>query len=314
MSDANPPNTTPDNNIDIDTMEAALAAAKERKEKIRRTREEAACLAREEAEQKAEEECLTKEEAERKAEEVHLAKEEAKRKEAERVEAEWKACEDEAEAKARAEEEERARHRQLAEKIANNAITEMRAVEEKLIVEQKVNNKVVDADKVAKEAGRVLGEVRKNFLKSLKMVDESDSAVKIVEGPVTKPQSGTTKKRKRKRGLSSEVNVGEASLTKCGECVCRKCESCIRWLTKGTMCEGCHNAKVRCSHADQLKGVLRKRTKKEGGEGSVTGSSTEFEDAVLNWLVRILLKGKGKAKEETEDEEGEEEDEDEDME
>ena len=77
-------------------------------------------------------------------------------------------------------------------------------------------------------------------------------------------------------------------------------------------CEGCHTAKVRCSHADRSK----KRARKEG-EGLVAGSSTEFEDGVLDRLdriearfdrlIQILLKGKGKAKAETEDEGDEDE-------
>ncbi|KAE9390668.1 hypothetical protein BT96DRAFT_945941 [Gymnopus androsaceus JB14] len=149
MSDSNPATAIPDDDIDIDAMEAALAAAKDRKEKIQCVREEAARIACKEAKRKAEEVHLAKEEAEKKAEEAPLAKEEAKQKEAERGEAKWKAREDEAEAKARAEEEESARCRQSAEKIADDVIAEMHAAEEKLIVEQKAKDKVADAAKVA---------------------------------------------------------------------------------------------------------------------------------------------------------------------
>ncbi|KAE9406965.1 hypothetical protein BT96DRAFT_933630 [Gymnopus androsaceus JB14] len=211
-------------------MEAALAAAKERKEKIQRAREEANRIA-------PKEECLAKEEAKKKAKEACLAKE------AELVEAKWKAREDEAEAKARAKEEEHARHHQLAEKIANDAIAEMRAAEEKLIAEQKAKDKVA-------------------------------AAAKVAEGSWSGAWGGKKK----------EVNVGKAFPTKCGECVHQKRESCIQWSTKGTTCKGCHYVKVRCLHADQSKGVPRKRMRKEGGEGSATGSSTEFEDAILNQL------------------------------
>ncbi|KAE9400277.1 hypothetical protein BT96DRAFT_1098196 [Gymnopus androsaceus JB14] len=310
MSDFDPSAPIPDDDIDIAAMEKALAAAKEKKEKIRRAREEAAriaheeadWLAREEAERKAEEEHLAKEEAERKAEEERLAKEEAERK----------AREDE-EAKAQAEEEECTRRRDSAEKTANQAIAEMRAAEEKTVAEQKKKEKDAAATRVA-ESSR--SGARGGKKKSSKTVDGSDSGIEIVEGPAPKPKSGTTELGKRKRVSTKEVGVGEAFLTKCGECKKRGRDSCTRWSLKGTMCEGCHKAKVRCSHTDRSKGGPRKRMKKDGGEGSVAGSSTEFEDAVLDrldrikarfdQLVRLLSKGKGKAKEETEDEEDEE--------
>ncbi|KAE9402533.1 hypothetical protein BT96DRAFT_990986 [Gymnopus androsaceus JB14] len=304
MSDFDPTAPIPNDNIDIAAMEKALATAKEKKEKIRRAREEAARiareeadrLAREEAERKAEEERLTKEEAERKAEEERLAKEEAERK----------AREDEA--KARSEEEECTRHRESAEKTADKAIAEMHAAEEKIIAEQKKKDKDAAAARVAESSW---SGARGGKKKSLKTVDGSDLGVEIIEGPAPKPKSGTTEQRKRKRVLSSEVGVGEAFPTKCGECEKRGRDSCTRWSLKGTTCKCCYKAKVRCSHADRLKGGLRKRMKKDGGEGSVAGLSTEFEDAVLDWLdriearfdqlVRLLSKGKGKAKEETKD-------------
>ncbi|KAE9386886.1 hypothetical protein BT96DRAFT_1005655 [Gymnopus androsaceus JB14] len=302
MSDFDPTAPIPDDDINIAAMEKALAAAKEKKEKIWHW------LAREEAERKAEEECLAKEEAERKAEEERLAKEEA----------EWKAREDEA--KARAKEEERTRCRELAEKTTDKAITEMRAAEEKIIAEQKKKDKDAAAAKVAESSW---SGARGNKKKSSKMVDGSDPGIKIVEGPAPKPKLGTTELGKRKRVSTKEVGVGEAFPTKCGECEKRGRDSCTWWSLKGTTCECCHKAKVRCSHTDRSKGGPRKRTKKDGGEGSVAGLSTEFEDAVLDWLdrikarfnrlVQLLLKGKGKAKEETEDEEDEEEDDDEDM-
>ncbi|KAE9401054.1 hypothetical protein BT96DRAFT_992412 [Gymnopus androsaceus JB14] len=280
MSDFDPTAPIPDNNINITAMEKALAAAKEKKEKIWRAREEAARiaheeadrLAREEAERKAEEEHLAKEEAKRKAEEERLAKEEAKRK----------AREDEA--KARAEEEECTRCRESAEKTADKAIAEMRAAEEKIIAEQKKKDKDAAAVKVA-ESSR-LG-TQGNKKKSSKTVDGSDSGIEIVEGPAPKPKSGTTELGKRKRVSTKEVGVGEAFPTKCGECEKRGRDSCTRWSLKGTTCECCHKAKVRCSHTDRSKGGPRKRTKKDRGEGSVAGSSTEFEDAVLDQLDRI---------------------------
>lgn len=155
-------------------------------------------------------------------------------------------------------------------------------------------------------------------------MDGSDSGIEVVEGPAPKPKSGTADLGKRKRVSTKEVGFGEAFPTKCGECEKRGRGSCTRWSLKGTTCEGCHKAKVRCSHTDRSKGGPRKRMRKDGGEGSVAGSSTEFEDAVLDRLdriesrfdrlVRLLSKGKGKAKEETEDEEDEEEDDDEDVE
>ncbi|KAE9396180.1 hypothetical protein BT96DRAFT_977634 [Gymnopus androsaceus JB14] len=317
MSDFDPSAPIPDDDIDIAVMEKALAAAKEKKEKIWRAREEAARiareeadrLAREEAERKAEEERLAKEEAERKAEEERLAKEEAERK----------AREDEA--KAWAEEEERTRRRESAEKTADQAIAEMRAAEERIVAEQQKKEKDAPAAKVA-ESSR--SGVRGGKNKSSKTVDGSDSGIEIVEGPAPKPKSGTADLGKRKRVSTKEVGVGEAFPTKCGECEKRGRGSCTRWSLKGTTCEGCHKAKVRCSHTNRSKGGPRKRMKKDGGEGSVAGLSTEFEDAVLDrldWiearfdrLVRLLLKGKGKAKEETEDEEDEEENDDEDVE
>ncbi|KAE9396098.1 hypothetical protein BT96DRAFT_997021 [Gymnopus androsaceus JB14] len=320
MSDFDPTAPIPDDDIDIAAMEKALAAAKEKKkEKIRRAREEAARIAHEEAdrlaceeaERKAEEERLAKEEAERKAEEEHLAKEEAERK----------AREDEAEAKARAEEEERTRRHESAEKTADKVIAEMRAAEEKIIAEQKKKDKDAAAAKVAESSRSGAWGGKK---KSSKTVDGSDSGIKIVEGPAPKPKSGTTELGKRKRVSTKEVGVGEAFPTKCGECEKQGRDSCTRWSLKGTTCECCHKAKVRCLHTDRSKGGPRKRMKKDGGEGLVAGSLTEFEDAVLDWLdrikarfdwlVRLLSKGKGKAKEETEDEEDEEEDDDEDME
>ncbi|KAE9393762.1 hypothetical protein BT96DRAFT_999123 [Gymnopus androsaceus JB14] len=324
MSDFDPTAPIPNDNIDIAAMEKALATAKDKKEKIWHMRKEAARIARkdswffssikinpdkfseprasggeeadrlahEEAERKAEEERLAKEEAERKAEEERLAKEEAERK----------AREEEAEAKARAEEEECTRRHQSAEKTADKAIAEMRAGEEKIIAEQKKKDKDAAAAKVA-ESSR-LG-ARGGKKKFSKMVDGSDSGVEIVEGPAPKPKSGMTEQRKRKPPEAiAEVGVGEVFPTKCGECEKRGRDSCTRWSLKGT--------------------TPRKRTKKDGGEGLVMGSSTEFKDAILNrldrieaWfdrLVQLLSKGKGKAKEDTEDEEDEEEDDDEDME
>ena len=132
MSTPNP--TTPiadDDEIAIQQLEAALAAAKERKERIRLAREEAARITREEAKRLAKEEAerLEREEAERKAEEERLAKE-AEQREVERSEAEWKAREEE-EAKARAEEEdERTRRRLSAEKIADDTLAAMSRTEE----------------------------------------------------------------------------------------------------------------------------------------------------------------------------------------
>ncbi|KAE9394301.1 hypothetical protein BT96DRAFT_978610 [Gymnopus androsaceus JB14] len=263
MSDFNPSAPIPDDDIDIAVMEKALAAAKEKKEKIRLAREEAARIAREEADR------LAREEAERKAEEERLAKEEAERK---------------------AEEE----------RFGQGGSRTQGSGRKKLWSRQK---KEKDAD--CREGWpKVVGQ-------SSKTVDGSDLGIEVVEG-------------KRKRVSTKEVGVGEAFPTKCGECEKRGRGSCTRWSLKGTTCEGCHKAKVRCSHTDRLKGGPRKRMKKDGGEGSVAGSSTEFEDAILDrldriearfdQLVRLLSKGKGKAKEETEDEEDEEEDDDEDVE
>jgi len=64
---------------------------------------------------------------------------------------------------------------------------------------------------------------------------------------------------------------------------------------------------------------LRKRTRKDGVEGSVAGSLTGFEDQVLDWLDRIeawfnqflwmFKKGKSKAMTELESEEDDDEEE-----